>query len=59
VKSSREFDIEPSCTIKCLGNYRVYKLLGISRVVLSSMKLGSKLCTDDKNLSIKHNISML
>jgi hypothetical protein len=38
VESSCEFGIEPSGSIK-LGNYRVSKQLGISRVVLNSMEL--------------------
>jgi hypothetical protein len=40
VESSSEFRTEPSGSIKMLGNYRVSKQLGISRVVLSSMELG-------------------
>jgi hypothetical protein len=39
VKSSCEFGIEPSGSNKMLGNYRVSKQLGISRVVLSSIEL--------------------
>jgi hypothetical protein len=34
-----EFGIEPSLSIKCWGNYRVSKELGISRIVLSSKEL--------------------
>jgi hypothetical protein len=40
VESSCEFGIEPSGSIM-LGNYRVSKQLGISRVVLSSKQLVS------------------
>jgi hypothetical protein len=41
VESSCEFGIGASGSIKMLGNYRVSKQLGISRVVLSSLELVS------------------
>jgi hypothetical protein len=39
VESSCEFGIEASGSMKCWDNFGVSKQLGISRVVLSSIKL--------------------
>jgi hypothetical protein len=49
VESSCEFGIEPSGSMKCWRNYRVFEQLGISRVVLSSMELVSLCNSEDKH----------